>query len=68
MRKVILALSAVAALGLALPVVSNPASAETVVIKKDRGHHYGWRHRDRDRVVVREGRRHHRPAAAIIVR
>jgi hypothetical protein len=55
-----LTLSALAAFGIALPAATTqPASAETVVIKKDRGHHYGWRHRDRDRVVIVK-KRHHR--------
>jgi len=48
MRKIVLALASVAALGLAFPPVSSPADAREVVIlqKKtshwDRGHHYGW--------------------------
>ncbi len=48
MRKIVLALASVAALGLAIPVASSPADArEVVIIKKnkthwDRGHHYGW--------------------------
>jgi hypothetical protein len=48
MRKIVLAFASVAALGLAIPVVSAPADArEVVIIKKkkshwDRGHHYGW--------------------------
>lgn len=76
MRKIVLALAAVAAVGIALPVAatstSTSASAETVVIKRghrhwDRGHHYGWR--NRNRVVVREGYRHRRGhGAAVIVR
>jgi len=69
MRKILLSLAAFAALGLALPAVSNTADArEVVVIKKnhrhwdngrhygwDRGRHEGWRHHhhDRDRVVIR---------------
>ena len=71
MRKLVLTLAALAAVGIALPVASNTANAETVVIKQNRGHHYGWRnhrsdrvvimkkrhHRDRDHVVVHEGRR-----------
>ena len=56
MRKIVLTLAALAAFGVALPVVSNSASAETVVIKQNRGHHYGWRNHDRDRVVVRPPR------------
>ena len=61
MRKVLLSLAALAAFGLALPASSTSASAETVIIKKhrDNGWHHGWRHRDRDRVVVKE-RRYHR--------
>jgi hypothetical protein len=55
-----LTLAAIAAVGIALPVATNSASAETVVIKKDRGHHYGWRHRDRDRVVIMKRHREHR--------
>jgi hypothetical protein len=59
MRKIVLTLAALAAFGIALPAATTqPASAETVVIKKDRGHHYGWRNRDRDRVVIMK--RHHR--------
>jgi hypothetical protein len=72
MRKTLLTLAALAAFGIALPVVSDNASAETVVIKKthrDRGWHEGWRHRHRDRVVIREGRRHRdHHGAAVIVR
>lgn len=77
MRKIVLTLAALAAVGIALPVASNSASAETVVIKQNRGHHYGWRHRDRDRVVVRhrsdrvvvhEGRRHRGGTVGVEVR
>jgi Ni/Co efflux regulator RcnB len=78
MRKIVLTLAAIAAVGIALPVASNSASAETVVIKQNRGHHYGWRHRDRDRVVVRhqrehrmvvrEGHRHHGVTTGVEVR
>jgi hypothetical protein len=48
MRKIVLALASVAALGLALPAMSAPAEARDVVIIKkkkrhyDRGNHYGW--------------------------
>ena len=59
MRKIILTFAALAAVGIALPAATNSASAETVVIKQDRGHHYGWRNRDRDRVVIIK-KRHHR--------
>jgi hypothetical protein len=60
MRKIMLTLAALAAFGIAVPVVSNSASAETVVIKK-RDHERGWhpmRHH-RERVMLREHRRHH---------
>ena len=51
MRKIVLTLAALAAFGIALPVASNTASAETVIIKKShRGRHYGWRHHHRDRI------------------
>ena len=72
MKKVLLALSAVAALAVAVPTM---ASAETVVIKErgfhhgfrgahammheDRGWHRGWRHRHHDVVVIRRGHHHH---------
>jgi hypothetical protein len=81
MRKIILTLAALAAVGIALPVATNSASAETVVIKQNRGHHYGWRNHQRDRVVivkkkryhrdhvvVREGRRHHGATVGVSVR
>ena len=55
MRKIVLTLAAIAAVGIALPVATNSASAETVVIKQNRGHHYGWRHHN-ERVVVRHTR------------
>ena len=46
MRKTLLTLAALAAFGIALPVATNSANAETVVIKKnhrDHGYHEGWR-------------------------
>ncbi len=68
MRKVILAFSALAVLGLALPAVSAPADArEVVVIKKkhhDRGHHYGW-YKGKHYGWARHHRRH---GAAVVVR
>ena len=68
MRKTILTLAALAAFGIALPVATQSANAATVVIKKDRGHHYGWnrghhygwRNHRADRVVVVKERRRHR--------
>jgi hypothetical protein len=59
MRKIVLTLAALAAVGIALPVATTqPASATTVVIKKDRGHHNGWRNHRRDRVVIVKKRHH----------
>jgi Ni/Co efflux regulator RcnB len=66
MRKIVLTLAALAAVGFVLPAATTSASAETVVIKKghrDHGWHRGWHEgRRHDRVVVREreGFRHHR--------
>lgn len=64
MRKLFLALGALAVAGIAMPAaVATQANAETVVIKKDRGHHYGWykhhnwRH-DNAKVVVVKKKRH----------
>jgi len=81
MRKIVLTLAALAAVGIALPAATTqPANAETVVIKKDRGHHYGWRNHRRDNVVIikkrhhregvvfREGRRHHDATVGVSVR
>jgi len=79
MRKIIMTLAALAAFGIALPAATTSASAETVVIKKDRGHHYGWRNHHRDRIVVRErhrdrrvivreGHRHHGATMGVTVR
>jgi hypothetical protein len=61
MRKTLLTFAALAAFGLALPVATTgSANAETVVIKKDRGHHDGWRRHHRDRKVVIIKKRNHR--------
>ena len=69
MRKLVLTLAALAAVGIALPVASNTANAETVVIKQNRGHHYGWRNHRAERVVIVKKRHHYRNhGAAVIVR
>jgi hypothetical protein len=67
MRNVFIALAAVAALGIALPVTAPAEAAVTkkVIIKKghhDRGLHRGWyksRAHAKKVVVVKHGRRHH---------
>ena len=70
MRKIFLTLAALAAFGIALPVATAPASAETVVIKQNRGHHYGWRNHRAERVVIVKKRHHreHNRGATVIVR
>lgn len=74
MRKVIASAIALAVLGLAAPIaaITSADARETVIIKKDRGHHYGWyKHRhDRDygRDYGWERHRHHRGARVEIER
>jgi Ni/Co efflux regulator RcnB len=54
MRKLVLALAALAVAGLALPM-SVPAEAKTVIIKKG-GHHH---HHHADKVIIKKrGHRH----------
>ena len=65
MRKLVLTLAALAAVGIALPVASNTANAETVIIKQNRGHHYGWRNHRAERVVIVKKKRHHRDNVVI---
>ena len=68
MRKIVLTLAALAAFGIALPVVSNTADAkEIVIIKKhrDHGRHLGWQ-RGRHEGWRHEGRRHHDGAKVVI--
>ncbi len=61
MRKLVIALSAIAAVGIAMPVMTGAAQAETIVIKKgDRGHHYGWRHHHHHTKVIIKRGHHHR--------
>jgi hypothetical protein len=71
MRKIVLALAAVAAFGLALPVVaSTPSEARDVVVIKKKHRDYGW-HRGhyKKKVIIHEGRRyHHRNGATVVVR
>jgi hypothetical protein len=66
MRNVFIALAALAAVGIALPVTSPADAAVTkkVIIKHrdhDRGLHRGWEHNHGKKVVViKHGRRHDR--------
>jgi hypothetical protein len=76
MRKIVLALAATAAIGIALPVVTAPAEAhgvkKVVVIKKhrhwDRGRHYGWdrRHYGWNRGHHHGWRNHHHGATVVV--
>lgn len=68
MRKIMLGLAAVAAIGIAAPATSALAQDRTVITKKDgdRGHHYGWRnHRNKKVVIIKERRRH---SGAVVVK
>jgi len=68
MRKIMLGLAALAAIGIAAPATSALAQDRTVIIKKDgdRGHHYGWRnHRNKKVVIIKERRRH---SGAVVVK
>jgi hypothetical protein len=61
MRKLVIALAAISALGFAIPVSTTQAEAQTIVIKKGGGHHHGgWRrsHNRADRVVIVKKRGH----------
>jgi hypothetical protein len=61
MRKLVLALAALAAVGLALPVTSSARAEESRVIIKhgDRGLHRGWEHHHAKKVVIIKHRGHH---------
>ena len=72
MRRIFLTLAALAAFGLAVPVVaSTPSDAQGVVVIKKKHRDHGW-HRGhyKKKIVIREGRRHHhrRHGATVIVR
>jgi hypothetical protein len=67
MRKVIASVIALAVLGLTAPLAiatSANAREKVVIIKKDRGHHYGWYKHRHDRDYARG--RHHRGARVIV--
>jgi len=66
MRKVITSVIALAVLGIAAPIAATTSASarETVIIKKDRGHHYGWykgRHYGWDK-------HHRRHGASVVIR
>jgi hypothetical protein len=66
MRKLTL-MGALAVIGFAIPM-TLPADAATVVIKKNRGHHYGCGRRDHDRktVISHRGDRDHDRKTVIV--
>jgi hypothetical protein len=73
MRKIIASAIAFAVLGLSAPLlVATSANArdDVVIVKKDRGHHYGWYKHRYNRDYAWAGRRHyyHHRGAAVIVR
>jgi hypothetical protein len=65
MRKILASVIALAVLGIAAPIAAiSSAEAKTVIIKKDRGHHYGWNKHRGDR---RWDRPHHRRGTKVII-
>lgn len=63
MRKIVLTLAALAAVGFVVPTLTSAKAEENKVVIKDRGdrHHMdrGWHRGDRNKVVVIKHRRHH---------
>jgi hypothetical protein len=51
MRKILLALAALATVGIAVPAATSQASAKTIIAKQGGGHHGGW-HRGHAKEVV----------------
>ena len=79
MRKLVLILSAAAAVGFALPVISAQAEEGNVVVRTgehrdhDRNFHRGHRkvvimERDHDRRYHRDWRRHHAEGAKVVIK
>jgi hypothetical protein len=69
MRKVITSVIAFAVLGIAAPIAATTSAnaRETVIIKKDRGHHYGWYKHERSFGWDRDRYRHHHRGARITI-
>jgi Ni/Co efflux regulator RcnB len=59
MRKIALAIAALAIAGFAAPNVQS-ANAETIVVKKDRDHDRDWGRHHHKKVVIIKHRRGHR--------
>ncbi|UFS76431.1 hypothetical protein LPB73_03260 [Tardiphaga sp. 37S4] len=60
MRKVLLALAALATIGIAVPAATSQADAQTVVVRHGGGHHGGYHrgHRANKVVIVKRGHGH----------
>jgi hypothetical protein len=69
MRKVLASVIALAVLGIAAPIAATTSASarETVIIKKDRGHHYGWYKHRHERAYGRDRDRHHHRGAKVII-
>jgi Ni/Co efflux regulator RcnB len=68
MRKIVLTLAALAAVGFVVPMTTSAKAEDAKVVIKnrgehrhmDRGYHRGWEHaHDKKVVVIKHGRRHH---------
>src|SRR3982074_493196 len=68
MRKIVLTLAALAAVGFVVPMTTSAKAEDTKVVIKhrgerhhmDRGYHRGWEHAHNKKVVIiKHGRRHH---------
>jgi hypothetical protein len=61
MRKVLLALAAIATVGIAVPAATSQASAKTIIVKHGGGYHGGWHRGHAKKVVIvhRGHGRHH---------
>ncbi len=57
MRKILLALAAIATVGIAVPAATSQASAETIIVKRGGHHHGGWHRGHAKKVVVVRGGR-----------
>ena len=58
MRRFAIAFAALAAFGIAIPLISSAKAEDTVVIKKD-GDHDRDMHRHHKKIVIIKHRRHH---------
>ena len=68
MRKIILAVSALAIAGFAMQAAPASAQDRTVIIKQDGDRHDGWRRHHRTKKVVIINRRHRHESSGVRVR